>query len=105
LGIVAIALVDARARFLAPARFGDDVELTSHVKAFYHSSFEVGHRLTVRGALAVEGCEMRLWVTRDAGDASLSGSQSIPDDVMARFSGKMISVTGKFPVPPTLHPI
>jgi 4-hydroxybenzoyl-CoA thioesterase len=84
-GIFGIPLVDARARFLAPARFGDIVELTSQVKEFRRSSFKVEHRLIVRGALAVEGHETRVWATRDAADPSRIKSQAIPDSVIARF--------------------
>ncbi len=84
-GIIGIPLVDARARFLAPARFGDVVELTSQIKEFRRSSFDVEHRLMVRGALAVEGRETRVWASRDAADSSVITSQPIPDGVIARF--------------------
>jgi len=87
-GIFGIPLVDASARFLAPARFGDVVEMSSQVKEFRRSSFDVEHRLIVRGALAVEGHETRVWATRDAVDSSLIKSQPIPDKVIARFQGK-----------------
>jgi 4-hydroxybenzoyl-CoA thioesterase len=84
-GIIGIPLVDVRARFLAPARFGDVVELTSQVSEFRQSSFDVEHRLVVRGTLAVEGRETRVWALRDAADPSLIRSQPIPDEVVARF--------------------
>ena len=84
-GIVGIPLVDASARFFAPARFGDRVELTSQVKEFRRSSFDVEHRLTVGGSLAVAGIESRVWATRDASDSSRIRSQPIPEQVMARF--------------------
>jgi 4-hydroxybenzoyl-CoA thioesterase len=84
-GIVGIPLVDASARFFAPARFGDPVELISLVKEFRRSSFEVEHRLMIRGALAVEGSETRVWATRDAADSSVIKSQPIPDEVIGRF--------------------
>jgi 4-hydroxybenzoyl-CoA thioesterase len=85
-GIVGIPLVDASARFLAPARFGDVVELESQVGEFRRSSFDVDHRLLVRGALAVEGRETRVWAARDAADASKIKSQPIPPEVAARFA-------------------
>ena len=56
-GIVGIPIVDASARFLTPARFGEAVELTSRVSEFRALSFDVEHRLIVREALAVEGRE------------------------------------------------
>src|SRR5579862_3744039 len=84
-GIMGIPLVDAGARFLAPARFGDVVELTSQVSEFRRSSFDVEHRLLVHGALAVEGKETRVWAARDAVDPSKIKSQPIPAEVTARF--------------------
>jgi 4-hydroxybenzoyl-CoA thioesterase len=84
-GIMGIPLVDAGARFLAPARFGDVVELTSRVSEFRRSSFDVEHQLLVHGALAVEGKETRVWAARDAVDPSKIKSQPIPAEVTARF--------------------
>ena len=84
-GIVGLPLVDAGARFIAPARFGDVVELTSQVSEFRRSSFDVDHRLAVRGELAVEGRETRVWAGRDPADVSQIKAQPIPADVIARF--------------------
>ena len=83
--IIGIPLVDSGARFLAPARFGDVVELCSEVTAFRRSSFDVAHRLTVAGALAVEGQETRVWAGRDKADPTVIKARLIPDDVRARF--------------------
>ena len=84
-GIVGIPLVDAGARFLAPARFGDVVEMTSQVSEFRRSSFDVEHRLFVAGAVAVEGRETRVWAAPDPADHSKMKSQPIPSGVIARF--------------------
>jgi 4-hydroxybenzoyl-CoA thioesterase len=84
-GIVGIPLVDSGARFLAPARFGDVVELTSQVCEFRRSSFDVAHRLMVRGAIAVEGRETRVWAGRDPADPDKMKSLPIPAEVTARF--------------------
>ena len=56
-------LVDAKARFLAPARFNDVAEITSEVSEFRRSSFDVQHRLRIDGRLSAEGTETRVWVT------------------------------------------
>jgi 4-hydroxybenzoyl-CoA thioesterase len=84
-GIVGLPLVDAGARFIAPARFGDDVEMTSQVSEFRRSSFDVAHRIMVRGEVAVEGRETRVWAARDPADASKMKAQIIPSEVAARF--------------------
>src|ERR1051326_304041 len=52
-GIVGLPLVDAGATFIAPARVGDVVDQTSRVSDFRRSSFDVAHRLMIRGELAV----------------------------------------------------
>jgi 4-hydroxybenzoyl-CoA thioesterase len=87
-GIVGIPLVDVSARFLAPARFGDAVEMASRVKEFRRSSFDVEHRLMLRGEVAVEGIESRVWAIRDTADSSLIKSHRIPDEVIARFQAR-----------------
>ena len=84
-GIVGLPLVDAGARFIAPARFGDMVELTSQVSEFRRSSFDVDHKLMVRGELAVEGRETRVWAGRDPANPAQIKAQPIPPDVIARF--------------------
>ncbi len=84
-GIIGLPLVDASARFLAPARFGDVVEVTSQIGAFRRSSFDVAHQLLVGGALAVEGSETRVWAGSDPADPGKLKSRPIPPDVMRRF--------------------
>jgi len=84
-GIIGIALVDARANFLKPARFGDTVEIASRVKEFRRSSFDVEHRLSVGGEIAVEGAETRVWAVRDKADPDKIGAAAIPPEVIARF--------------------
>lgn len=84
-GIDSLPLVDAGARFIAPARFGDHVELVSQIVSFRRSSFDVGHQLFVGGTLVVEGQETRVWAGRDPADPSKLKSQPIPPEVIQRF--------------------
>jgi 4-hydroxybenzoyl-CoA thioesterase len=84
-GIMGIPLVDARANFLKPAKFGDVVEIASQIAEFRRSSFEVEHRLSVNGELAVEGGETRVWAARDKTNPEKFGASAIPADVIARF--------------------
>jgi 4-hydroxybenzoyl-CoA thioesterase len=86
-GIIGIPLVDASARFLAPAQFGDEVEIASEVSEFRRSSFYVSHMLSVRGTIAVEGRETRVWAARDETDHSKLRARPIPSEVIARFTG------------------
>jgi len=79
-------LVETRARFRQPTRYGDDVTIESAVVGCGRSSFKVEHRLTHGGALAVEGFETRVWVTRDPGEAAGIKSLAIPPQVVARLT-------------------
>lgn len=84
-GIVGIALVDARANFMKPARFGDTIEIVSRVTEFRRASFDIEHRLSVGAELAVEGQETRVWAVRREGTSDQIRAATIPDDVIAKF--------------------
>ncbi len=84
-GIVGIPLVDAKARFLRPAKFNDIAEIASEVSRFGRSSFEVQHRITIDGELAVEGSEIRVWAKQDPEDATRLRVIPIPAEVIGRF--------------------
>jgi 4-hydroxybenzoyl-CoA thioesterase len=75
-------VVETRARFLLPTRFGDEVEIESSVVAHGRSSFKVEHRLTLAGTLAVEGSETRVWVGRDPADPGKIRSQPLPAELV-----------------------
>lgn len=83
--IIGIPLVDARANFLKPAKFGDVIEIASRVAEFRRSSFEIEHRLSVNGELAVEGNETRVWAARDKVNPEKFSAVAIPADVIAKF--------------------
>jgi 4-hydroxybenzoyl-CoA thioesterase len=87
-GIIGIPLVDASANFMAPIKFGDTVEMVSRVKEFRRSSFDVEHRLSVNGELAVEGAETRVWAARSKEDPEKISGTTIPPDVIAKFGSK-----------------
>src|SRR6185312_3160919 len=48
-------MVDTRARFVLPTRYGDDVVIETTITEIKRSSFSVTHRILKDGALAVEG--------------------------------------------------
>lgn len=78
-------LVETRARFLRPTRFGDEVVIETAVAACERSSFKMEHRLTLAGTLAVEGYETRVWAVRDPGDPRRMKAQPIPAEIVARL--------------------
>jgi len=84
-GIVGIPLVDAKARFLKPAKFNDVAEIASQVSEFRRSSFEVAHRISIDGELAVEGSETRVWAARDPHNPAALKGIPVPAAVIERF--------------------
>lgn len=84
-GIFSVPLVDARANFLKPAKFGDTVEIASRVNEFRRSSFDVEHRISVGGELAVDGGETRVWAVRAKDDPEKIAAAAIPQAVIAKF--------------------
>ena len=82
---VGYPMVDTRARFMIPCRFGEDVTINSTIAKVGRSSFEVEHRLFKKGELCLEGFETRVWVGRDPNDPSKIKSKPIPDDLVAKF--------------------
>jgi len=79
-------LVETRARFRTPTRFGDEVAIETALVELGRSSFKIEHRLTRAGALAVEGFETRVWVVGHPDDRTRMKSQPIPDEVVARLT-------------------
>jgi 4-hydroxybenzoyl-CoA thioesterase len=84
-GIIGIPLVDAKARFMRPAKFNDIAEIVSEISRFGRTSFDVEHRISIDGELAVEGSETRVWAAQDADDATRLRALPIPAEVIGRF--------------------
>jgi 4-hydroxybenzoyl-CoA thioesterase len=78
-------VVDARARFLLPTRYGDDVVIETSLAAIRRSSFDLTHRLSKDGALAAEGFETRVWVVRDQSRPGGFRAEPIPAEVVAKL--------------------
>jgi 4-hydroxybenzoyl-CoA thioesterase len=75
-------LARTQARFLKPTRFGDDVTVETTV-SFGRSSFEIVHRLSLKGELCAECSEKRVWTVRDA-QGHLK-SHPVPEEVRKKF--------------------
>ncbi|HXY90425.1 MAG TPA: thioesterase family protein [Xanthobacteraceae bacterium] len=85
-GVIGYPLVDTHARFIAPMKFSDDVVIETTVKEFRRASFDVEHRLTKDGKLAVENFETRVWAARDPTDPERLKPVPIPAEVVAKFA-------------------
>ena len=83
--IIGIPLVDVRAEFHKPMKFGETIEIASRITEFRRSSFDVEHRINAGGDLAVEGLETRVWAARSRDDPEKIGAVAIPAEVIAKF--------------------
>jgi 4-hydroxybenzoyl-CoA thioesterase len=79
-------VVEARSRFLASSRFGDDVVIETSLTAVRRSSFDLTHRLSRDGTLAVEGFETRVWAVRDPARPGRFKAKPIPLELVARLT-------------------
>jgi 4-hydroxybenzoyl-CoA thioesterase len=79
-------VVETRARFHIPTRYGDEVEVNTAFVECGRSSFKLRHRLSKAGTLAVEAAETRVWAIRSADDPKRLTSHPIPPEVLARFN-------------------
>jgi 4-hydroxybenzoyl-CoA thioesterase len=84
-GLVGFPMVDTRAKFTIPSKYGDDVVITSRVLEFRASSFDVEHVILKDGARAVEGFETRVMVMADAARPGGIRSAKIDAGIIAAF--------------------
>jgi 4-hydroxybenzoyl-CoA thioesterase len=75
-------LLKTQARFLKPTRFGDDSLIASTI-TFGRTSFEVSHKITLKGETCVEANEKRVWTVR--GESGQLRSHPVPDAVLTKF--------------------
>jgi 4-hydroxybenzoyl-CoA thioesterase len=80
-------VIETRARFMIPTRYGDDVVIETGITEVRRSSFHLRHHLTKDGTLAVEAFESRVWVVRDPARAGRFRPQPIPRAVGDRLTG------------------
>ena len=84
-GIVGWPMLDTRAKFAIPSKFGDDITIESSIATFGRSSFDVEHRVLRGQDLAIEAWEKRVWVGPHPDDPERIKSAPIPQEVIDRF--------------------
>ncbi len=87
-GFAGYPMVDTRAKFHKPTKFGDDVEIETRIVRFGRSSFDVEHRITLNDELCVECRDTRVWAGRDPDDPEKIRGVAIPDEVIRKLGGK-----------------
>jgi 4-hydroxybenzoyl-CoA thioesterase len=97
-GAAGYPMVDARARFIAPSSYGDEIVIETRVAQLRNSSFDVEHKafkLEESGErLAIEAWETRVWVGPHPDDPRRFKSRPIPPIVIARLSGQSETANG-----------
>ena len=84
-GLLGIPMIDTRAQFYSPARFGETVVVESRITEWGRSSFQVEHKLYNGEQLAAEGTEKRVWTVRDPHAKNGMRSEPIPPEVKDKF--------------------
>jgi 4-hydroxybenzoyl-CoA thioesterase len=84
--MIGFPMVDARAKFLIPASYGEDIVIETRVAAIRNSSFDIEHRVFKDGRLAIEGFETRVWSGAHPDDPKRLKARKIPDEVVRRLS-------------------
>lgn len=84
--IIGYPLVETRAQFMRPLRFGDDIVAESTITEVRRSSFSIRHRLLKDGTTAVEGNDVRVWAGRDPDIPGKMRSKALPPEVVARLT-------------------
>jgi 4-hydroxybenzoyl-CoA thioesterase len=87
-GIDGIPLVENRAKFLAPSRYGDELTIETAVVGLHRCAFDLQHRVLKGDVLAVEGHETRVWTAIDAESGRIR-AQSLPEPIVEVFSRSM----------------
>jgi 4-hydroxybenzoyl-CoA thioesterase len=85
--IVGWSLVDSAARFIAPASFGDSLDIATRITRVGRSSFALEHHLSKDGATCVEATEVRVWMARRSDGSPTMESRPIPNELAARLRG------------------
>ena len=80
-------IVESRAKFLKPSKFGDTVRIETSATEIGRSSFGIRHQLFNADAPAVEAFETRVWTGRHPDDPARIKSTPIPDEVVAALRG------------------
>lgn len=84
LDMVGLPIVDAHANFKIASTVGDELVVESWVEEWRGKTFLVRHNILKRGALAVEGHELRIWGIRHPETRALKAGV-VPADIVARF--------------------
>jgi 4-hydroxybenzoyl-CoA thioesterase len=84
-GIPGLPIVEAKARFVAPCWFRDEIVIETRIGKWNDKTFEVNHTVFNGGRPAVEGYEIRVWSRPHPDDPRRFKAQSIPAAIKSAF--------------------
>jgi len=84
-GIVGTPLVDAQARFLATATYGDRIEVETSIVEWRNTSFVMRHVIRRGATVVAEGREVRIFAQRHPEDRQRLKAVPPPVDIRRRF--------------------
>jgi 4-hydroxybenzoyl-CoA thioesterase len=84
-GVIGLPLVDARAEFVRPTRFGETIDIESRISRWERKVLTVEHKVSRGGAIRVTGREIRAWCVRDKDDEARLRAANIPPEFISLF--------------------
>jgi len=84
-GVTGLPIVEAKAKFIAPSRFRDEIVVESAITRWNEKTFEVTHTVLNAGKRAVEGYEIRVWTKKREDDPSRIQAAPIPPEIPKVF--------------------
>jgi 4-hydroxybenzoyl-CoA thioesterase len=89
-GIIGTPLVDAAARFLRPASYGDVIDVETSITEWRGKSFVMGHVIRRGETVLVEGHEVRVFARRHPEDPSRIQAVDVPTAIREQFASLAI---------------
>ncbi|HEX6959272.1 MAG TPA: acyl-CoA thioesterase [Ferrovibrio sp.] len=85
-GVIGMPIAEANAKFLAPSKFGDELEIQSGVSEWSERYFVVSHRIFNAGTLSVDGYEKRVWAAAHPEKPGRLKALPVPEEIRAKLS-------------------
>ncbi len=77
-GIVGTPIVDVQARFVAPASYGDVIDIETSISEWRGKSFVLSHVIRRAASVLVEGREVRIFARRHPDDPARIQAVALP---------------------------
>lgn len=84
-GIDGIPVVEYKSKFLAPARWGDELIIETGIVALHRCAFDIQHRIFTGGELAVDCAETRVCTALDPQQGRVR-ARPLPEKLVEIFS-------------------